>query len=68
MFDGARVLQSVVSDETLASNREDLLGYPVHSRSQLTLIDTITTGVDAVQRPTGLVPEPIHTNNVSFYS
>ena len=66
VFDGESVLQSVVSDERLVSNREDLLGYPIHSNSQLTLIDTMTIGVDAVQRrPTGLVSEPIHINNVS---
>lgn len=61
------MLQSVVSDERLTSNREDLLGYPIHSHSELTLIENVNTaGQDAVQRPTGLVSETILINNVSL--
>ena len=64
-FDDSRVLHSVVSDERLSSAREDFLGYPVHSHSELTLLNKVTVGQDVIQRPVGLVSEPILINNVS---
>ena len=64
-FDELQVLQSVVSDERLASNREDLLGYPVHSHSELILINMNTIEQDVVQRPIGLISQPIVISNVS---
>ena len=64
-FDDSRVLISVVSDEQLSSTREDLLGYPVHSHSELTLLNKVAVGQDAIQRPTGLVSESILINGVS---
>ena len=63
-FDDSRVLISVVSDEQLSSTREDLLGYPVHSHSELALLNKVAVGQDTIQRPTGLVSEPILINNV----
>lgn len=64
-FDDSRVLDSIVSDEQLSSTREDLLGYPVHSHSELTLLNKVAVGQDVIQRPTGLVSEPALINNVS---
>lgn len=64
-FDESQVLQSVVSDERLASNREGLLSYPVHSHSELILINKNTIGQDVVQRPIGLISQPILISNVS---
>ena len=65
MFDESRVLQSVVSNERLTRSREDQLGYPVHSHSELILLNKVTVGQDRVQRPTGLVSEVILINDVS---
>lgn len=65
IFDDSRVLISVVSDEQLSSTREDLLGYPVHSHSELTLLNKVAVGQDTIQRPTGLVSESIFINGVS---
>lgn len=53
-----------MSDEQLSSTREDLLGYPVHSHSELALLNKVAVGQDTIQRPTGLVSEPILINNV----
>ena len=64
-FDDSRVLYSVVSDEQLSSTREDILGYPVHSHSELTLLNRVGVGLDEIQRPTSLVSEPILINSVS---
>jgi hypothetical protein len=64
-FDDSRVLDSVVSDEQLSSTREDLLGYPVHSHSELTLLNKVAVGQDIIQKPTGLVSEPVLINDVS---
>lgn len=65
IFDDSRVLYSVVSDEQLSSTREDILGYPVHSHSELTLLNRVAIGLDEIQRPTSLVSEPILINDVS---
>jgi hypothetical protein len=64
-FDDSRVLDSIVSDEQLSSTREDLLGYPVHSHSELTLLNKVAVGQDIIQKPTGLVSEPVLINDVS---